>query len=381
MVSIEKITEYIQNTLNAYLNGLNCNFFANTEFKLFTDTGVFEKDIAEKNIETQYLNGLVTALPSDRYYLSNGFEVATLPIRLEVTFPLENDEENGGLEQIDLESGVITVTQAYIGNTEKIKIVRETLDKAFNDNQIITLQNDNGIEYVVSVVSQIAQGGTRQFAGIIGYNYSFTVNFSFAFVENGLNSRQGKFTLDGNTIPFTSMSIVNVKNVDMNVMSSSKGKAKAFPLFTGFSVTMEVPALLNDENTATFLKELLAQGQTTTAHLLGINLTGEDGETEYFLVSITEVSGAVSGVQNVGLKITFTDCVDNYEFITFDSTFNQYVMLNNVTNNSKEGYYIIFKENGELKSIVYGTPTLNDTETVVTTANLSSYSSVLEIIP
>lgn len=383
MIETSKITQYIENALNSRLNALNNEFFSNTEFKLFTDTGVFAEDIVDKsrNSVTEYINGLVTALPSERFFLSDGLEVCTLPLRLEVTFPLEGEYDNRGVETVNIETGEIEVTQAVIGDGQKVETIRTVIDSAFTNEQLITTLKDNdNVEYATSVISQIATGEMRKYDGIIGYNYTFIVTFSFSFFENGLNSRQGKFYLDGVELPFTSFDMVRVKNVDNNILTTQQGLSKVFPLFTGLTINIELPALNNSDITSTALSFLRGNERLNTTHILSVSLDGK--QTDYYLVTFIENGASVSGVKNVGLRISFAEVVNNYEFLHFGRTFYIYKVLQTSYNVTLKGLYALFNKDYTFAGIQQNGIIANLTEglIIVSTQQQDNTNNNLELL-
>lgn len=363
MISFNELSTYIQNKLITAYNGLNNPLMPIIDFNIVSDTGKIKTDYVENNALHEVINGVVTLGVNERFFLSNGLSVSSIPLTLEVIFRLEDDEENGGVVEEDIENGTIEVTQAFIGNAEKIQNVRNILDTAFNQEQIIdTITGEDGKDYVASIVANIAQSGTRSIVPTLGLSYTFLVSFNVNVVENGINSRQGTFKLDGVEIPFTTFSIMRVKNVDSVILSNANGESSALPNFSLLSFTFDLPALSDSSPTATFLNDLIFNHLNDT-HVLKFKLNGIEKD---YLVHITENTGTVSGVQNVGLKIVFSIAPPYYEFLTFGE-WNVVQNLNQSQNIAlnKDLPIVIFSNTRTLARINYRYATISTTEIAV----------------
>lgn len=321
MVEIKDLTQHIQTKLNSALSSLNEPLLGNIQFKLFTDTGVLQEDLKEQltNEYTEYINGLAVVGMSEKYVLSNGIEFVSLPLRLEVIVRLEDDEFSGGVEVDIEENEPQTLSQAFIGNQEKLTAIRKVLDTAFSgsENNLTSLKGAEGVPYVCTILAQIANGENRAETPILGYSYSFFVNFYFNLIANGLNSQEGKFYLDGVEIPYTSATFTHIKNADQNLFSDNNGEIVGVPTFKQTTFTFDIPALKNNKGTIKFLSEALKNQDLNKVHVLSTSLQYDNSsENPNYLVFISEVSGTLSGLQNIGLKVTFTFAPKLYSLIS-----------------------------------------------------------------
>lgn len=346
MIDINKLTEYIQTRLQMAYNAVNEPLKENIEFKLFTDTGVLQKDIVDNqtNKLTEYINGLIVPMPSDRYFLSNGLEVASLPLRLEIIVALEDDEQNGGVYEEDIEDGTVTVTQAFIGNVKKLEIIRKVLDNAFNSQQVIDTISDGEKDFVVSIVAQISEDGNRAFAPIVGLSFTYSVSLLFSVVENGINSRQGYFTLDGHKVAFSNFTLSNIKTSENLVFSNGGGRSNSIPTASNIQFIFELVALSNDIPTKSFIQDLITNQDLSLTHFFTLEI---DEIQQSFLVNISENNAMFSGVQNVGIKLCLTVAPQNYNLLSFSDNYKIYSVINTNSLYLQKGIYIIFDENGE----------------------------------
>lgn len=364
MVDIKQLTEYIQNALETANNNLNEPILKDVEFKIFTDTGKFVEPYRKTDTNTfiEVINGVLAVGNSQITYLSDGTEVSTLPAFLSVIIALDDQEKDGGIYTVEFdENGAIrtdengepikVINQAYIGNETTIQNLRLILDNAFSREQIITTFTDNdGKNYVATVIAQIAQGGQRGTVGKIGYSFTFSVSFSFTFIENGINTRQGTFLLDGKTIPFSTSTVSRVSNFENNVRSSSSdGAIENIPTFSTFQATFELPALKNSNPSKAIIDYVLGLSDYDEAHILTLDLGY--GEKSY-LVNIAEGSPTSAGTQNVGLQVSFREAYKNYEFLNFASDYIIYrVTFDMVLNLSSRTTFAIFNTDGSLSAL------------------------------
>ena len=338
MLEIKELTRHIESKLNTALTSLNEPLLGNIQFKLFTDTGVLQEDLKEQltNEYTEYINGIADDGMSEKYVLSNGIEFVSLPLRLEVIVRLEDDEFSGGEIDVDIKGNEPqTLSQAFIGNQEKLTAIRKVLDTAFSgrENNLISIEDAEGVPYVCTILAQIANGENRVETPILGYSYSFFVNFYFNIIANGLNSQEGKFYLDGKEIPYTSATFTHIKNADQNLFSDNKGEIVGVPTFKQTTFTFDIPALKDNDTTINFLDEVLRNEDLNKVHVLKTRLkydSLEETSLPNYLVIITEVSGTLSGLQNVGLKVTFTlapklySLISTYGWLVYQATADTY---------------------------------------------------------
>lgn len=347
MVEIKELTQRIENKLNGALTSLNEPLLGNIQFKIFTDTGVLQEDLKEQltNEYTEYINGLAVVGMSEKYVLSNGIEFVSLPLRLEVIVRLEDDEFNGEEAEYDLDTNEPQIpTQLFIGNSTKLSLIRKVLDTAFSgsENNLESIEDRQGVPYVCTILAQIANGENRAETPILGYSYSFFVNFYFNIIANGLNSQEGKFYLDGKEIPYTSATFTHIKNADQNLFSNNNGEIVGEPTFKQTTFTFDIPALKDNDTTIKFLDEALRNKDLNKVHVLNTRFkydSLEETSLPNYLVIITEVSGTLSGLQNIGLKVTFTlapklySLISTQGWVVYEATANTYYStpVNNVS--------------------------------------------------
>lgn len=384
MIEISELTNYIETKLKNALDGLKSinNLLDNLEFKLFTDTGKLMEDVREQysNTVTEYINGVVNVGNSDKYILSNGVEFTSLPLRVELIVRLERDEYDGEIVEQNIENGEITVTKAFMGNSEKLSAIRQVLDNAFESQLIETFTDNNDKSYMTSIIAQVSQGGIRESKGIIGYSYSYFINFYFNFMGNGINSQNGVFMLDGVEVPYTQSTISKIKNVDQNLFSNASGQMVGVPTFTQTSFTFDIPALTNAP-TATFLKELLETNDINTFHVLTFKI---ENKTYDYLVNISEVDGNLSGVQNVGLKVTFGFAPPFYTLLS-PKGWNVYKVNNSFSMSNLDNepsIIVIFNADYSLRKIFSSTNNIMifySGDYVFTNFDFSGYGNIEEI--
>lgn len=348
MVSIDKLTQYVENKLNVALNGLNNQYLANVEFRLVTDTGLLKESEKNLNVVTEFVNGVVKAGISDKVILAGGLTIFTIPLNIELIVKLEDIEDNGGVLQLDIDANTESLSQEFIGNIEKLSAIREVLDTAFGTQYADTILDDDNNAFLVTVVSQIAQNERRDMFGTLGMAVTFNLGINFTFVESGVNSQNTTFKLNGVDIPYTSISITKVKNADQNLFSTAGGEMVGIPVFSQLTVSADIPALSGNTVTTKILNEILQEDNLSIFYVLTVGIDGVDYS---FLANVIEATGTAGGIQNVGLSVTLGRAPTFYELLDLSG----WQVLNIASNQTQTKAISIIFRNKQLYKISFAT--------------------------
>ena len=313
MIELSTLAKELQDSLN--------NLGLGYTFKIFSDTGKFQKSIREDNAVTEYINGELRSLSSDLTTLDDGSILATQNCKLDLIFMLEDEEENEQEEffEISQENGEISTKQGetIIGNITKVNTIHKALNNYFQSNSVSqnSVSDGNGKVFIVTKIYQLAESGQRSQVEILGNSFTFSVYIYYMFVQNGINTKNQTFELDGLTIPLQSITIYRTPVMDGNVYADTKnGSAKNIASMSQFSVSIELPALTK-EFTDTVL-ESLYDGELNVPHILRVN-------SNYYLVSFGENRLIGETIKNMGQSITFVECPDEYDLLNFPTYNNK----------------------------------------------------------
>jgi hypothetical protein len=311
MISLSTLAKRIEDSLNE--QGRTTGF----KFKIATETGEFKTSVREKNDVYTYVNGLITAGPSNVTDLTStggaGLLYATQTCYLRLVVGLEDTEED------------YTFGETISGYQSRLDSLRNTLNSVFEHNDYDVIE-DGDTNYAVTTIYSFEQTGTREQLPGLGDCMSFNADIYFMFVENGINSRDINCVIDGVKIPFQSIITFRVPTMEGNVYANTKdGSTKNLVSQTTFSVTIELPAI-KDETTESIINYLL-KGNTDT-HLLTYE---ENGIKKDALVMFGEVKASGETIKNIGQTITLMESSDDYDLISFSNKLYIYRAIMNIT--------------------------------------------------
>lgn len=271
MIALSQLTALIEAGLNS--NGQNINF------RLFSDEGNFKKALINRTEKKRYTNGVVRVGTSAVVPIS-GVVVATESAVLELVVQLPNPETD---EQII--TAHRTVLDGYFSSFTVQKII------------------DNGKSYTVTTTYSLANTGTVEQRGHIGTSITFYVNLNLSYIENGLNSDEITYTLDGMKIPYTTVRTNKNPTLDSNVSSGSNGKStsRASAFIRGWD--FEMPALDGVALSEIIMDEI----DSDTINVPHTLVKTRAGKSYTYSVIFANTSDTVQGIQNAGLSFSLVE--------------------------------------------------------------------------
>lgn len=309
MISLKTLAERLNTTLNALtLQGI--------EFVITADTAEYNRSIRQDNDKIEKINGLLKIQTSDVTTLTSGEMVATLTCRLQIIFKLDGEEEDFAVK--DPETGV-TLKTIY-GNKSKIESIRKTLTDAFQKNEQIPLTDTDGTTYNTTIIYSLVETGERAQVNTLGDSAVFSAYIFYFFVENGINTNNVEYFIDGIKIPFQGNTTYRTPTTDGNVYANTiRGEVRNVQTQSIFSVSFELPALKNDVTKAIF--SWIFEGQLNNAHLLNIRVPSFTSGTDdyYYLVTFGENKAIGETVKNVGQNMSLVEIVNDYDLLSFPS--------------------------------------------------------------
>lgn len=309
MISLENLTDKLQNGLNANTQGFT--------FKLHADSGRFEKAVRQmySNDFIEYVNGLVSLTSSEIIPNQNGMLVSTYSVRCDIVVRCDDTEEPVYQPTVDNPTGEL-VEQ---GNIAKLISLRQVLDNFLQNSGTFQINDDLGGTFTVSVAYSFTNTGTRAQRPQLGDSMTYTFFAYYNVIQNGENSNSYVFELDGLKIPYRSVTIGRRPITEADVYEgTAQGVAKSTSTASQFFVSFEVPAFKGAYNT--IVKNYILNGESNAVHFLRANL---DEVPKNFLVMFGETSASAVGVLNVGGTVSFVEAVDDFEMLNFAS--NLYV--------------------------------------------------------
>lgn len=328
MIALSKLAEDLQDKLNTDLTGF--------KFAITADTAEFNKSLRQNNDVIEKINGLLKEQSSEVSTLTSGEMVASLSCRLQVIFSLDGDENDIDVVDPDENNQIVEV---ITGNQSKIKAIRQALVNAFQTNEQKPIV-DNGITYNVSIIHGLVETGDRTQSSIVGDSFTFSAYIYYFFVENGLNTNDVKYYLDGIQIPFQANTVYRTPTTDGNVYADTvNGEVRNIQMQSIFSVSFELPSLKN--NITKLVWNWIFGGGLNTAHILTVetpSFSVEDGKDyQYYLVMFGENKAIGETVKNIGQSISLVEAINDYDLLNFPSNMWIYRATNGNTINSVNG--------------------------------------------
>lgn len=307
MVDLVELTKQLEVALNTNMLGVT--------FKLFTDTGKYKKAQRKYNEQIDYINGIVTNTASDIQKTNDGLIVATMTNRLEFIIRCKDDEEDVTYEAENQDGEIVDETLS--GNETFLSNLRKFLDEFTQENSYKLMIDAENNMFDVSIAYSLAIPGIRNQQPGVGDSMTYVLYAYYNFVQNGENSLNNKFLLDGVQIPYTLATPRRVPTVEMDVYSdTSDGSAKATISNTVWGLTLNCPSFVS-EFSAT-IKNYLLNGERNVIHVLE-QISGEI--SKIYLVFFGDVSTSYQGILNAGQEISFVEAREDYELVSFPSSY------------------------------------------------------------
>lgn len=270
MIPITSFAQTIQNGLNNNPYGI--------KFAVFTDASEYKDALITRTGKERYTNGIMRVGPSS-VVPTRGVVVATQNVTLELLVQLPNPE-----------------TDAQI-----ITEHRAVLDGYFKQTSVQPYESD-GKTYTVSALYSLAETGDVMVRPNVCTSITFTIEIEYSYVENGLNSNDCVFTLDGAPIPFTAAKITKSPDTQADAFADGAGKGMNINISFVRSFDFVVPSL------STPLGEIILDqvfgDALNTVHTLVAQL---GDETHTYTVVFGQADAALEGISNVGHTISLIE--------------------------------------------------------------------------
>ena len=270
MIALETLAKQIETNLNLNSKGI--------KFAIFADMGKFQKALGTRTEYKHYTNGVLKVIDS-AVVPTQGITVATQSVMLEVVAEL-------------------TFGKDY---EEIIRNHRAVLDSYFTEFRV-ELISDNDKSYSVNMISSIASTGEAQVRSEIGSSMTWYVRIDYGFIENGLNSLNCAFTLDGVTVPYSSATITNRPQIEEITYSNTEGVGKNVVTARTRGFDFQVPAQAAEGLSQILLLSVL--DDDNGEHTLTVTF----GEvTRTYTVVFGQTNVVLQGVQNAGHNISLIE--------------------------------------------------------------------------
>lgn len=284
MISIEKFAAVMEKELNKNAFGIT--------YAIHTDAAKYKKAMMTRVVKKRFTNGLMRVGQSS-IVPTQGLVVATQNAVLELCVQLFGAESDS-----EVISAHRTVLDKYAQNP-----VVDTMSETVTDADGNTVEK----EYTVTALYSLANTGEVQVRDGVGTSLTFYVNIEYAYIENGLNSNNCTFTLDGFPIPYSSAKVTKSPNVQADAFSDSGGAGRSINVSFNRSFDFQLPAQLGEDGIGKIILDELFGAGLNTPHTLVVKLGDADPLTYNVVFGATDIS--LAGINNAGHTIALIERV------------------------------------------------------------------------
>ena len=336
MIPLNAIKDDLQSRLNKA---------GTLQFILHTHTGKFVRAVkASVNEIDRKINGLVTLTSSDVETVQTGIDVASMTLKIDFVIRCKDDEDDVYDITVNGEQGDLLES----GNVSYVNQVYNALNDFASKQYTGLLQAEGNGNYAIACSFDLVNDGVRDKRPTIGDSYTFTVFAYYNIVENGENSKDIEYFLDGYVIPYTSAKIGRQPIAESDVYSG-ENVAKATSTATLMYCSLTAPSFYG--KFADYVRDFVL-GDSNDVHILTYRCAtpspmGYEDYFRSFFVVFGDSSLSAEGVANVGSVVSFseTHLDDNSSFLS--SGVQKYDI--------KQGEKVtITKSRGELTVVYFG---------------------------
>lgn len=271
MIELTTLAANIEKNLNLNSKGI--------KFKILSDAGDFKKAISTHEQHEHYTNGVLKVVDS-AVVPTQTLTVATQSVLLEI------------------------VAELYFGQDKDaiIRDHREVLDSYFTAIRVEPIKEGDKF-YSVSMTSSVADTGEPAIRPGIGESMTWLVRIDYGFIENGLNSSNCTFTLDGAVIPYSNAVMTLRPQVETNPYSNGDGVGKSVVTSYTRGFDFQVPAQSAKNGLSEVLLLAVLDGDKTI-HTLTVTF-GSVIRTYNVIFGQTNI--VLNGVDNAGQNISLLE--------------------------------------------------------------------------
>ena len=314
MIGLETLKNKIQSLLNDVAGS------SQLEFVLAMDTGDFQKALKDQynNYDTAFVNGIVSVTDSKVTPTQGGLKISSVTVRAEVVVPLTRNQR-ARTDRTYAGTDLNTTVEGYEQHLDLIRgIINEVCSQPIVYPETVTGESD----YNVAATFAFTVTGTRQRRPQVGDSMTFIFYAYFDIIQGGDNSREYKFFIDGQEVPYIRANITREQTIETDQYSDDRA-AKATSTGGLFQVSFNFPSFISKYSNA--IKDFLINGDSNTVHILrvlaGHTFATPNTATEFVkVVFIKGVDESVEGTMNAGVTASLVEAPNDYEIMTVPST-------------------------------------------------------------
>ena len=283
MIGVEQIKKTLQDGFNSL------NERTDREFVIFNDVGTFQHEYKAQNSNdiTRYVNGIFESMQPTIMPIKN-LEVQTQSFR--ITFALD----------------VAILHKDLNGNYKEVEEIRNILEQYIAQNNAIPyLQNDdNNKSFEVTPSFGGVTVGIETQMSPIGRMLPMYFDFSYVFVESGVNTNTVNFIINGENMFFQEYSSTRLRTAESNMYAKQKSQ-QTLVQANGISLNLKLP-LLNTTQSKKIEDDVWAGTQNQA---VCVERYRDGSNTKYHAYIMIYGNNSESGSlgQNIGQGVDFVE--------------------------------------------------------------------------
>lgn len=296
MISLKQLSNLFENGLNAELK--NVLKSEEIQFKVWAETGQFQKPLRDGNTITYFINGNLRTSSSAND--ANDLVMGVNGLTLDFAIPTRSPRTNASQTTADLE-------KIYDGQYPFVHAVTDAINNFFQTAQSLPpMADDEGTQFSVSFQAGTSISGTVDILPVIGECITVSVYIEVYFIEGGTNSKDVKIILDGKNMPYKELRLGRAPIVERDVYAG-ENISKCLTSSTVFTIDAAFPSSDNPA-TKTALSYVL-DGEPNAVHFIKVKW-GNDAEKLY-LMTYNSVQNTAVGINIAGVQASFMEVADN----------------------------------------------------------------------
>lgn len=292
MISLKDIARKFEDGLNVILNN------SEIQFKIWADAGKYAKPERNGNsIVHQIVGNLRTSTSSND--TNNTLVMGVNGLSLDFMIPIYPPRTNAMLTEAQL--AVIED-----GQYPFLDYIANAINTYFQKAQVFTQEDNEGEVFTVAFQAGAVVPGSVELAPKFGNAVPYNVYIQLYFIQNGLNSKDVKISVDGEPMPFQAVRLGRAAVLERDLYAGET-ISKCFASSTAFSVDADFPASANTPTLG--VQKFIFDGEPNTAHFVTVQWSNK--VNKLFFMTYNTVQASVMGINVVGLSASFVEVGGN----------------------------------------------------------------------
>lgn len=328
-IKLSVLAEKFENDLNAILKN------PEIQFKIWSEAGEYQAYRREDNTVIWYINGNLRRVTSSND--ANDLVMGVNGLSLDFVIPIKRPRTNSTQTEEEL-------AKIKDGQYPFVEYITNAINSYFEKAQVFTV-NDGGM-YSVAFRAGINTTGTVDLASLLGNHIGVSVYIELYYIQNGVNSKEIKITVDGQKIPYQALRYGRSPMLERDVRTGTL-ISKSVVTSTAFAIDIDLPTNAPLSASAPVSVYLL-NGTPNVAHFVNLNIDGT--EYDYFM-TVNSAQASAQGISIAGTSVSYMEVSDGFfnpgsnamgRFILPNSSVKQITATVNISNNPYDGVFLAY---------------------------------------